>query len=70
MLRREPLDDLDDELDLDLDLNGNDDDVEALDIFLLDLDEYDDTDLINESGVTAAGYESLGTAWEREEFAS
>jgi len=37
---------------------------------LYDLDEYDDTDLINESGVTAAGYESLGTSWEREDFAS
>ena len=70
MPRREPLDDLDDELDLDLDLNGDDDDVEALDVFLYDLDDYDDTDLINESGVTAEGYESLGTAWEREDFAS
>ena len=70
MPRREPLDDLDDELDLDLDICGDDDDVEALDVFLYDLEEYDDTDLINESGVTAAGYESLGTAWEREEFAS
>ena len=58
---REPLDDMDDMDELD---------ESGTDLFLFDLDEYDDTSLINESGVTAEGYESLGTAWEREEFAS
>ena len=60
---REPLDDLDD-------FDGDELDESGTDLFLFDLDEYDDTSLINESGVTAEGYESLGTAWEREDFAS
>ena len=63
MPRREPLDDIDD-------FDGDELDESGTDLFLFDLDEYDDTSLINESGVTAEGYESLGAAWEREEFAS